>query len=111
MAACARPARATHAAALAAAMAATLALAACARGGPQAPRIAASPAPAPAARAKGLLDPGPDRAPSSPFTADPAPRIAPLPHGEGARRMAARIDAIVRALEPRENIFLNAGRV
>jgi hypothetical protein len=119
MAARARPCLATHAAPLAAtlavpcalALAAALGLAACARGGEQAPRPAASPAPGSAKPAHQLLDAGPDRDASSPFTADPAPRIAPLPHGEGARRMTTRLDAIVRALEPRQNIFLNAGRV
>ncbi|HYV84282.1 MAG TPA: CRTAC1 family protein [Patescibacteria group bacterium] len=102
------------------AIASVLALAACARGGQEPARVeapgaarpgAARPAPAPGPSARGLLDPGPDRQASSPYTADPAPRIAPLPHGEGARRMGARLDGIIRALEPRQNIFLNAGRV
>src|SRR5262245_50043849 len=77
-------------------------LAGCARGNEKAPR------PGPTA---GFLASGPARASASPWTCDPAPRIAPLPHGEGVRRMAARLDAIVRGLDPRLNIFLNAGRV
>ncbi|HUD73263.1 MAG TPA: CRTAC1 family protein [Dongiaceae bacterium] len=40
----------------------------------------------------------------------PFPRIPPLPHGEGAKRMNARLDAIVRNMEPRRNVFLNTAR-
>jgi len=38
------------------------------------------------------------------------PPIAPLPKGEGARRMAARLDDILRDLDPTRNIFLNTAR-
>ena len=40
----------------------------------------------------------------------PFPRIAPLPRGEGVRRMNARLDAIVRNMEPTRNVFLNEAR-
>ena len=40
----------------------------------------------------------------------PFPRIAPLPHGEGVKRMKARLDAIVSNMEPTRNVFLNTAR-
>ena len=40
----------------------------------------------------------------------PFPKIEPLPHGEGAKRMNARLDGIVRNMEPTRNVFLNTAR-
>ncbi len=86
-----------------------------------------SEAPSPSRSASGTNAPGEGAkawsgaAPNTPapagsaFVADvgetgPFPRIPPLPHGEGAKRMNARLDAIVQNMEPTRNVFLNTAR-
>jgi hypothetical protein len=97
----------------AAALAAACLALGCARGTEHAPLPAgaSSTETAPNRPTVGFLESAPTPKTTSPWTCEPSPRIAPLPHGEGARRMAARLASIVHTMEPTENIFLNAARV